>query len=217
MRGVIYTEVFVKKVYEKLTNEGFDTDTKRSCINFMFFTKTEGEHQFEIGLRYTRNRFTTYVNYRNLLVLEQLKALGITPFHSELIGCTFSEIPDKYSFGRRLTPEELRKHTMIRNKEPEELFKEWEEYYKTIMIPFLNECYDIKKVYNWVVQENIETKPYLYDQCLFFYFVGKMANISNEELKKLFDTYSERVKEGAPYNSYEKFLLLKNKVLKELK
>ena len=36
MRGVIYTEVFVKKVYEKLTNEGFDTDTKRSCINFMF-------------------------------------------------------------------------------------------------------------------------------------------------------------------------------------
>ena len=44
-----------------------------------------------------------------------------------------------------------------------------------------------------------------------------MADISNEELKKLFDAYSERVKEETPYNSYEKFSLLKNKVLKELK
>lgn len=217
MRTVIYLEGFVKKVYEKLTNEGFDTDTKRSCINFMFFTKTEGEHQFEIGLRYTRNRFTTYVNYRNLLVLEQLKALGITPFHSELIGCTFSEIPNKYSFGRRLTPEELRKHTMIRYKEPEELFEEWEEYYKTIMIPFLNECYDIKKVYNWVVQENLDSTPIFFDRCLYFYFVGKLANVPNEELKKLFNKYSKIIEKDNFYEFSEKFSLLKNKVLKELK
>ena len=216
MRTVIYLEEFVKKVYKKLTGEGYESD-KDNTPSFIYFTRTEENHQFEIALRFMRNKFTTYVNYRNLLVLEQLKALGISPFHSELIGCTFSEIPDKYSFGRRLTLEELRKHAMIRYKEPEELFEEWEEYYKTIMIPFLNECYDIKKVYNWVVQENIETKPYLYDQCLFFYFVGKMADISNEELKELFDAYSERVKEETPYNSYEKFSLLKNKVLKELK
>ena len=162
MRTVIYLEEFVKKVYKKLTDEGYESD-KDDTPSFIYFTRTEENHQFEIALRFMRNRFTTYVNYRNLLVLEQLKALGISPFHSELIGCTFSEIPDKYSFGRRLTLEELRKHTMIRYKEPEELFEEWEEYYKTIMIPFLNECYDIKKVYNWVVQENIETKPYFYD------------------------------------------------------
>ena len=216
MRTVIYLEGFVKKVYTKLTDEGYEPD-KDNRPSFIYFTRTEENHQFEIALRFMRNRFTTYVNYRNLLVLEQLKALGITPFHSELIGCTFSEIPDKYSFGRRLTPEELRKHTMIRYKEPEELFEEWEEYYKTIMIPFLNECYDIKKVYNWVVQENLDSTPIFFDRCLYFYFVGKLANVPNEELKKLFDTYSERVKEGAPYNSYEKFLLLKNKVLKELK
>ena len=82
MRTVIYLEEFVKKVYKKLTDEGYESD-KDDTPSFIYFTRTEENHQFEIALRFMRNRFTTYVNYRNLLVLEQLKALGISPFHSE--------------------------------------------------------------------------------------------------------------------------------------
>ena len=85
------------------------------------------------------------------------------------------------------------------------------------MIPFLNECYDIKKVYNWVVQENLDSTPIFFDRCLYFYFVGKLANVPNEELKRLFNKYSKIIEKDNFYEFSEKFSLLKNKVLKELK
>ena len=56
MRTVIYLEGFVKKVYTKLTDEGYEAD-KDDRPSFIYFTRTEENHQFEIALRFMRNRY----------------------------------------------------------------------------------------------------------------------------------------------------------------
>ena len=75
MRGVIYTEVFVKKVYEKLTDEGYESD-KDDRPSFIYFTRTEENHQFEIALRFMRNRFTNLRKLSESLSFRAVESIG---------------------------------------------------------------------------------------------------------------------------------------------
>ncbi|TCC99681.1 hypothetical protein [Pedobacter hiemivivus] len=207
-----FRDAFVGGISLSLEKEGYQYKKSKEV-----FTKLNNDHQFSIFIyMYRRAGFIeveTRVYYCNTTIEKKLKEIGIKVLDDKVWGGSIkfiseyyfgAEYPDKYTnliyeFGEETLP----------------LIQTWLAYLSSIIEPFLKDCTNPVILNKIVNEEKIDTSGLntSYEKrVLRFYYVGKMAGLSDDELRKLFELYENQlIKLNANY--LPKFIEMKNKVI----
>ena len=207
-----FRDAFIGGISLFLEKEGYQYKKSKDV-----FIKLNDAHQFSIFIyMYRRAGFIeveTKVYYCNITIENKLKEIGIKVLDDKVWGGSIkfiseyyfgTEYPDKYTnliyeFGEETLP----------------LIQTWLGYFTSIIEPFLKDCTNPVILNKIVNEERIDTSGLntSYEKrVLRFYYVGKMAGLNDDELKKLFELYEERLI-NLDANYLPKFIEMKNKVI----
>jgi hypothetical protein len=210
----IFRENFVEKVLETINNKGYDYKSRREV-----FVKSDGEHQFYVFIyMYKRNTFIeleTKAYYGNKLIENELKAIDIKMQNKEICGGNIDFISEYY-FGRKF-PEKYSNLIYMFDENISLTIEKWLYYFDDIIEPFFKDCKNPIILNNIVNNAPIE-KPDLnssYEtRVMKFYFIGKRAGLTNDELLNLSNLYEAELKSWGNDSKYlSQFLEIKNKLI----
>lgn len=207
-----FRNAFIYGLSLSLDNKGYQYKKTKEV-----FIKLNDDHQFSVFIyAYRRSDFIeieTKAYYSNNAIEKKLKEIGIKVLDDKIWGGSIKFISEYYfetaylekyanliyEFGGDISP----------------LIQTWLAYFSNIIEPFLKDCTNPVTLNKLVNKERMNTcglSASYEKRVLRFYYVGKMAGLSEAGLRELSDLYEERLKSlNAGY--LPKFMEMKSKLI----
>lgn len=207
-----FQDAFIAGISLLLEKQGYQYKKSKEA-----FVKSNDDHQFSIFIyMYRRASFIeieTKAYYANKTIEKKLKDIGIKVLDDKIWGGNIKFISEYY-FGIAY-PDQYTNLIYEFGEEISPLIQTWLTYFSSIIEPFLEDCKNPVTLNKIVNEERIDTSGLntSYEKrVLRFYYVGKMAGLGDDELRKLSDLYEDRLI-NLKANYLPRFIEMKNKLI----